>query len=119
MFSARSVGGGLDNFIFGDFEAILGDFENWRKPLSSSYVCIYMYIYTHTHVSLSLSLLSKGLLVVLLITKLVKRDVENASASLTGFDTSCSLVLMSVLVSTVSDISLVDNPSMSLAARRG
>jgi hypothetical protein len=56
----------------------------------------------------------KGLLVVLLITMLVKRDVENASASLTGFNTSCSPVLMSVLVSTVSDISLVDNPSISL-----
>jgi hypothetical protein len=61
--------------------------------------------------------LRKGLLVVLLITMLVKRDVENASASLSGFDTSFSLVLMSVLVSTVSDISLVDNPSMSLAGQ--
>jgi hypothetical protein len=60
------------------------------------------------------NLLSKGLLVVLLITMLVKRDVENASASLAGFNTRCSFVLMSVLVSTVSDISLVDNSSISL-----
>ena len=58
--------------------------------------------------------LSKGLLVVLLITMLVKRDVENASASLTGFNTSCSPVLISVLVSTMCSVSLVDGPSISL-----
>ncbi len=45
---------------------------------------------------------------------LVKRDVENASASLTCFNKSYRFVLMYVLVSTVSDISLVDSPSISL-----
>jgi hypothetical protein len=52
----------------------------------------------------------------------VKRDVENASASLAGFNKSFHFVLMytsiqsglTVLVSTVSDISLVDSPSISL-----
>jgi hypothetical protein len=58
--------------------------------------------------------MSKGLLVVLLITMLVKRDVENASASLAGFNTSCSPVLISVLVSTMCSVSLVDGPSISL-----
>jgi len=60
------------------------------------------------------TLLSKWLLVVLLITMLVKRDVENASASLAGFNTSCSPVLISVLVSTMCSVSLVDGPSISL-----
>jgi hypothetical protein len=62
------------------------------------------------------------LLAVSRITILVKRDVENASASLTGFNKSFHFVLMytsiqsglTVLVSTVSDISLVDSPSISL-----
>jgi hypothetical protein len=49
VFSTRSVGGGLGNFIFGDFEVILGDFENWGKLLSSSYVCMYVCMYTYTY----------------------------------------------------------------------
>ncbi len=86
----------------------------WHSPITASFEPLQGSYAKSGDVSDGGFLLNKGLLVVLLITMLVKRDVENASTSLAGFNTSCIFVLMSVLVSTVSDISLLDNPSISL-----